>query len=473
MDKFTKWMILATISTGAFMASLDGSIVNITLPTLVKTFDTNFTDTKWIVLVYYLIVTSFILPFGRLGDVIGRKKIYLTGFVIFTIGSLLCGLSNSLLSLTISRAIQGLGGAMLMSLGFAIITSLFGPKERGKALGIVATSVSIAIITGPVLGGLILEYFSWRFIFYINIPVGIFGVYMIIKYIEPDKVKNSNMFNIKSAVSLFSFMISLLMGISSAGKTGLSIATIILFSVFIASLILLIIFELKAKNPIMDFGMFKNHTFTIGLVSGISVFISLSGVLVLLPFYLENILGFKSGKAGMLISIIPLFMGISSPIAGVMADKLGSNKITIAGIIMLLAGFIAVSGISTNTTVTEFLTRLVLIGTGMGFFMTPNNNAIMGSVPKNRLGVSSGMLALSRTLGQALGVAILGALWTRKTDIFLSTVTADKLTAKMLALQSTFSIVIIIITLILIINIYAFIRNRKLVITEEYNLGSE
>lgn len=473
MDKFTKWMILATISTGAFMASLDGSIVNITLPTLVKTFNTTFTQTKWIVLIYYLIVTSFILPFGRLGDVIGKKKIYLTGFIIFTIGSLLCGLSNSLMTLIISRAVQGLGGAMLMSLGFAIITNIFDPKERGKALGIVATSVSIAVIAGPVLGGLILEYFSWRYIFYINIPVGIFGVYMIIKYIEPDQIRNKNMFKLQSAISLFAFMISLLMGISSAGKTGLSTTTIAYFSVFVFSLILFIIFEMKAKNPIMDFSLFKNRTFTIGLISGIIVFISLAGVLVLLPFYLENILGFKSGKTGMLISIIPLFMGISSPIAGIMADKIGSKIVTIAGLLMLLAGFTAVSGISTDTGVVEFLSRLVLIGAGMGFFMTPNNNAIMGEVPKNRLGVSSGMLALSRTLGQALGVAVLGALWTRKTDIFLSTITENTLTAKMMALQSTFSIVIIIMALTLVLNIYGFLKTEKTVTPEEYGLSAK
>jgi EmrB/QacA subfamily drug resistance transporter len=473
MDKFTKWMILATISTGAFMASLDGSIVNITLPTLVKTFNTSFTDTKWIVLIYYLIVTSFILPFGRLGDVIGKKKIYLTGSIVFTIGSLLCGLSNSLITLTVSRAVQGLGGAMLMSLGFAIITNIFGPKERGKALGIVATSVSIAVIAGPTLGGMLLEYLSWRYIFYINIPVGIFSVYMIIKYIEPDQVRNKNMFKLQSAISLFAFMISLLMGISSAGKTGLSTTTIAYFSVFVISLILFIIFEMKAKNPIMDFSLFKNRTFTIGLISGIIVFISLAGVLVLLPFYLENILGFKSGKTGMLISIIPFFMGISSPIAGIMADKIGSKIVTIAGLLMLLAGFTAVSGISANTGEVEFLSRLVLIGAGMGFFMTPNNNAIMGEVPKNRLGVSSGMLALSRTLGQALGVAVLGALWTRKTDIFLSTITENKLTAKMMALQSTFSIVIIIMALTLILNLYGFLKTKKTITLEEYELSTK
>ncbi len=473
MDKFTKWMILATISTGAFMASLDGSIVNIALPTLVKTFGVDFTKTKWIVLVYYLIVTSFILPFGRLGDVVGKKKIYLTGFLIFTIGSLLCGVSNSILTLTISRAVQGLGGAMLMSLGFAIITGIFPPKERGKALGVVATSVSVAVITGPVLGGLILEYFSWRFIFYINIPVGLFGIFMIIKFIEPDKVKNKNMFDIKSAISLLFFMVSLLTGISSGGKTGLSTTTLVLFSLFVSSLIFLIIFEIRAENPIMDFNMFKNQTFSVGLLSGISVFISLSGVLVLLPFYLENILGFKSGKTGLLIAVIPLFMGISSPIAGGMADKFGSKKITIAGLIMLLAGFTAVSGLNSDTTVYGFITRLVLIGSGMGFFMTPNNNAIMGEVPKSKLGISSGMLALSRTLGQALGVAVLGALWTRKTDIFLTTITENKLTAKMMAFQSTFSVVTVILASILIINIFAYIKNRKSEDVKEFELSAE
>lgn len=473
MDRFTKWMVLATISTGAFMASLDGSIVNITLPTLVKAFGTSFTETKWIVLIYYLIVTSFILPFGRLGDVIGKKKIYLTGFIIFTIGSLLCGMANSLISLTMARAVQGLGGAMLMSLGFAIITNIFDPKERGKALGIVATSVSIAVIAGPVLGGMLLEYLSWRFIFYINIPVGIFGVYMIIKYIEPDQVKNNSMFNMWSAISLLSFMVSLLMGISNAGKNGFNATTITLFSIFIISLTLFIIIELRATNPIMDFTLFKNQTFSIGLISGIIVFISLAGVLVLLPFYLENILGFKSGKTGLLISIIPLFMGISSPIAGVLADSLGSKKVTITGLLMLLAGFTAVSGINANTGVAEFLVRLVLIGSGMGFFMTPNNNAIMGEVPKNRLGVSSGMLALSRTLGQALGVAVLGALWTSKTGIFLSTVTSNKLTAKMMALQSTFSIVIVIMAITLVINIYGYMKTRKPIAPEEYGLNTK
>lgn len=469
MEKLTKWMILATISTGAFMASLDGSIVNITLPTLVKIFNVEFAAAKWVVLIYFLIVTTAILPFGRLGDVVGKKKIYLVGFIIFTIGSILCGAASSLLYLIIARAIQGLGGAMLMSLGFAIITQTFTPKDRGKALGIVATSVSAAIIIGPLVGGFILEHFSWRYIFYINIPVGILGVYMIVKFIEPDQQKKTKMFDIKSAILLFVLMLSLLTGIANAGKSGFDMLTIFLLAVFVVSLISFILFELKLLNPIMDFQLFKNQTFSIGLISGVGVFICLAGVLVLLPFYLESILGFKPGKTGLLISIIPLFMGISSPVAGMLSDRFGTVHNTMIGLVMLLMGFTAASGLSSDTSVGEFLLRMVLIGSGIGFFMTPNNTAIMGTVPKESLGVASGMLALSRTLGQALGVAVLGSLWTRKTDVLLAGVTDDTVAAKMMALQSTFNFVIIIMVIILLLNIYGMLKPVKSIAVKPLN----
>lgn len=453
MKEESKWKILATISIGAFMASLDGSIVNITLPTLVKIFNTGFADTKWVVLIYLFIVTILILPFGKLGDIIGKKKIYITGYTIFTIGSLLCALSSSLHLLVASRLIQGIGAAMLMSLGFALITETFSSKERGKAIGIVATVVSVGIITGPVLGGIILDHFSWRFIFYINIPVGIFGISMVSRYIKFDENKEGSMFDFKSVMMLFAFMLTLLFGISSTGNTGFNTLSLGLFSASIISFILFIYIELKAQNPLIDFNLFRNKTFSIGLISGITVFISLAGVLILLPFYLEEIMGFKSGESGLLISVIPIFMGISSPIAGIFADKFGSEKITIAGILILLIGFTLASSLTLNTTVFDSVVRFIFIGAGMGFFMTPNNNAIMGSVPVNRLGVSSGMLALSRTLGQTLGVAVLGSYWLRKINTFVALGT-DDLSAKMMAFQSTFTFVIIMMTIILFLNIY-------------------
>lgn len=474
MEKSTKWLILVTISISGFIVALEGNIVNIILPTLVKTFTTDFTKIKWVVLIYYLVVISLILPLGRMGDVIGKKKMYLNGIIVFTVGSLLCGLADSFLYLIIFRAIQGLGGAMLLALGFAVIAENFPPKEMGRALGIAATSASVALISGPVIGGFILEHFSWRFIFYLNIPLGIFSGFMILKYLKSDQIKNKNknLFDIKSAISLIAFIFSLLTAFSNVGKAGFSIVTVALFSISTLSFIFFMIFELRSKNPIMDFNLFKNPTYSIGLISGITVFISLAGVFILLPFYFENILGFNSGKAGLLFSIIPIFMGICSPIAGIMADKFGSKKMTIIGLALLLAGFTAASGLNRSTTVFELLLRLLWIGSGIGFFMTPNNSTIMGAVPKERFGISSGVLALSRNLGHALGVAILGSFWTRKTNIILTTFTEDKLTAKMLALQSTFKITIIIITIILLINIYRLFKSRKSAPVKEHIEGA-
>lgn len=460
MNKSSKWMVLASIATGAFMVFLDGSIVNIALPTLVNTFHTNFANTKWVVLIYFFTVTILLVPFGRLGDVIVKKKIYITGFVIFTIGSWLCGMANSLQYLNISRIIQGLGAAMITSLGFAIVTESFPLNERGKALGIVATVGSISFIAGPVLGGLLLDHFSWRYIFYINIPIGIFGIIMASRFILSDKTNTINMFDIKSAITLLIFISTLLMGITSIAKTGLNASSGALFAGSLITLTLFIILELNSSNPVMDLKLFKKRTYTIGLVTVISMFIAISGVLILLPFYLENILGFRSGKSGALIGVIPVFLGIASPISGFLADKFGTGKITIAGLLILIGGFIAASSLDSHTSVTDFIIRVLFIGLGIGFILTPATSAIMSSVPKERIGTSSGTLALFRTLGQALGVAILSAYWIRKTNIFFD-ITKNEITAKIMALQSTFTFVIIISSFLLLLNIYGLFRAEE------------
>jgi len=337
VDYSRKWYVMAAVSMGIFLATIDGSITNIALPTLVRNFGADFATVQWVVLAYLLTLATLLLGVGRLADMKGKKPLYTLGFIIFTIGSALCGLSPTVYWLIVFRVVQAVGATMILALGMAIVTEAFPPKERGRALGISGSMVSIGIVVGPTLGGLIIEALSWNWIFFVNIPVGIVGTWMVTRFVPSIKPAGKQVFDYLGALTLFIFLLSLSLGLTMGQQIGYSdprILALLLNSVIF--LTAFIVIELRAKQPMIELSLFRNPSFSISLITGFITFISISGTLILMPFYLENVLGYQTREVGLLLAIIPIAMGIAAPISGSLSDRFGTRPISVIGLLIWL-----------------------------------------------------------------------------------------------------------------------------------------
>lgn len=422
IDNSYKWRAMLVVSIGVFMATLDGSIVNVALPTLTRYFSTNLNTIQWVLLSYLLTITTLLLTLGRLSDMYGKKYIFSGGLLIFTIGSAFCGLSASSGQLIASRVVQGIGAAMLMANGPAIVTQVFPPTERGKALGLIGTVVSIGSMTGPALGGFLIDLAGWQSIFYINIPIGLAGTVYAMKVLEPDEVHRSQKFDIPGAVLMFVSVVALMLGITQGQEMGWGSPVIIgLFTLFILFLGLFLINEKRARMPIIELDLFRNKPFSTANTSGFLSFVAMFSVILLMPYYMEEILGYSTKSVGLALMAVPLIMALVAPLSGWVFDKTNSPLPGSLGMAITALALFMIAGLNRDSSFLDIITRLGLVGLGMGMFQSPNNSIIMGSVQSNRLGIASGMLATMRNLGMVTGIAVSAAVFTRSLRLLEST----------------------------------------------------
>ena len=467
LDYSQKWYILSAVGMGVFLATIDGSIVNISLPTLVTSFQTDFALVQWVVLAYLLTVTTLMLGVGRLADIYGKKPIYTAGFIVFTTGSVLCGLSPTIYTLIGFRVVQAVGASMVMALGMAIVTEAFPPSERGRALGITGTIVSVGIAVGPTLGGLIVKNLSWHWIFFVNLPIGIVGTWMVVRYVPALKPPGGQRFDYWGALTLCISLLALLVALTLGQRNGFGDRSVLLLvGAWIVFLAVFIFIELRAEQPMIDLRLFRSSLFSVSLTTGFMIFICLAGTLILMPFYAENVLGYDPQQTGLLMATVPVALGIIAPVSGVLSDRFGSHLITVVGLAVLTAGFLAISSLDAETTTLGYILRFIPIGLGMGIFQSPNNSAIMGAAPRNRLGIASGMLAVTRTLGQTTGIAALGALWAGQVfkhagGVVAGGATVAPIPAQVFALRDTFVIVSVLILAALLLSIWGLVEERK------------
>lgn len=467
VDYSRKWYVLLAVSMGTFLATIDGSIVNISLPTLVTSFETDFAVVQWVVLAYLLAVTTLMLGVGRLADIYGKKPIYTTGFAVFTVGSFLCGLSPSVYALIGFRVFQALGAAMTMALGMAIVTEAFPPTERGRALGISGTVVSVGIAVGPTLGGLIVQHLSWHWIFFVNLPIGLLGIFLVLRFVPDFKPAGGQRFDFRGALTLCISLLSLLIALTLGQINGFADKSVLLLAAsWLAFLALFILIELRVDQPMIDLRLFRSGLFSVSLATGFIIFICLAGTLILMPFYAENVLGYTPQQTGLLMATVPVALGIVAPLSGSLSDRYGSRPITVAGLAFLVVGFLSVSTLNAQTTTLGYVLRFLPVGLGMGMFQSPNNSAIMGAAPHDRLGVASGMLAMTRTLGQTTGIAVLGALWAGQVfrhagGLLPGGATTAPLAAQTLALRDTFVVVSVLIVFALLLSVWGLTEERK------------
>lgn len=402
-----EWAILLTVLPMTFMTTLDSSIVNVALPTMSRELGTTMAGIEWVVTSYLITICATILLFGRLGDIVGKSKVFKIGIGVFTLGSLFCGLSNSLIMLILSRIIQAIGAGAAMATNQGIITETFPPTKRGRALGMTGTAVALGTMVGPTLGGLIVSVAPWEYIFLINIPIGILVYIGVLKVLNFKKITEKVLFDIKGT---FLFMISIIMLFTSINfGQSIGYTNPIIMGAFVLSLVLLFIFikvEQKIISPMLDINIFKNKLFSLSIFCGFTSFVSIGAINIILPFYYQDVLKLTPSSAGFMMTVSPIILAIVAPISGHLSDKLGSEKISCIGLSILTIGIFSLTIFNQYTSLIIVAIFVGLVSLGSGIFQSPNNSLIMSTVDKTKLGIAGSVNGLVRNLGTTTGIAL-------------------------------------------------------------------
>lgn len=353
---------------------------------------------------------------------------------------------------------------MVLSLGPAVLIEAFPPSERGKALGFIGTAVSIGIVTGPVVGGLLISSFGWRSIFFVNLPVGIVGTLLAIRHVPASRPTERQRFDYGGAALLSSALLSVSLALTLGQERGFDAAPVLGLGAFaIVAAGAFVRVELSATSPMIDLRMFRSTLLTTSVVTGYLLFVVLAGTFFLLPFYLEEVQGRPIDQVGLLLGAAPLMLGLISPLSGTVSDRIGVRPLTVAGLVISALAYAAFLTLSVDTSVAHFVALAIPLGIGIGIFQSPNNSAIMGSVPPQYAGVGGGILTLTRLLGQITGIAVLGSLWA--TRVAAAGGPSDAAEAsplqQMAGLTDVIAIMIGLVTLSAVVASYALVRERR------------
>jgi EmrB/QacA subfamily drug resistance transporter len=405
-----KWLVLSAVMLGSFMGPIDGSIVNTVLPDIATYFGTDISIVQWVPTIYLLTISCLILLYGRLGDMVGYRRVYLWGLGAFTVASILCGSAQSIWMLIAFRAAQGLAAGMMMAVGFAIVTSVFPADQRGQAMGIYAISIAAALGLGPTLGGVIAEYLSWRYVFYVNVPIGIAALAWAARIIPRGGTVAGQRLDWPGAVTAFIFLAALLLFANRGQNWGWTSPAVLALAGTAAGFgAVFVRIEQATAQPMLDLSLFRSRRFSFAATSALLNFMALFAVIFLTPFYLAIALRYSILKVGLVIAASPCATLAIAPLSGTLSDRVGTRGLTSLGMAITAAGLCLLSGLDATAGAGTVIGHLVIVGIGAGVFQSPNNSAVMGSVPASRLGIASGMLAAVRNVGMVLGIAVAGA----------------------------------------------------------------
>jgi EmrB/QacA subfamily drug resistance transporter len=407
-----KWWTLGAVSFGLFMIMLDNTVVNVALPSIGRDFETGLSELEWVVNGYALTFGVLMLTGGKLADLLGRRRMFIAGLVIFTLASLACGLATSAHFLIGARIVQGVGSALMNPATLSIIIATFPARQRGMAIGIWAGVSAMALAIGPLVGGLLTEHIHWSWVFFINVPVGILAI--VVARLVIDETRDTSAIQrldlpglAVSAIALF----ALTYGLIEANKHGWTSPLILsLFVVAAVGLVGFVLLEQHQRVPMLDLSLFRNPTFAGANAVMMLVGLAMFGVFLFVTLYMQNVLRYSPTKAGAAFLPMTILIVFLAPIAGKLSDRIGSRWLMSVGMALVSASLLLNTRLDAGSSYWDILPPLLVGGAGMGLAMTPTTAAAMGSVPMDKAGVGSAVLNSMRQVGGSLGIAILGAI---------------------------------------------------------------
>ncbi|MGE5816682.1 MAG: MFS transporter [Deltaproteobacteria bacterium] len=410
----TTTLILLNVCVGQFIVGLDQRALLVALPTLTRTFNTSLTTIQWVLLGYDLTLIGLVITVGRLGDLFGRRRIYAAGFLFFVLSSALCGVAQSAAQIIFFRALQAAGGAMIAANGRAVASVAFPPDQRGKAMGFASMAFHIGFLTGPTLGGFLIDTIGWRWIFYINLPIGIWGAYLAWKLLEESKEEHDQIsVDFTGAVLLMLTNSLFIYGMNQLPQFGWRDSTVVRTIALAAVASALFVFvELKTRMPILSFSLFRNRLFTASIFSLFFITSTQSAISFLMPFYLQNILHYSPSQMGWIIIAGSVVIVMVAPIAGWLSDRFGSRLLCTVGSGLIVVAQFFIASLDLYSSVPRIIFPLALSGLGWALFNAPNQSAILGSVPRDKVGTASGMNTTVARTGGAMGVALSATVFT-------------------------------------------------------------
>ncbi|MGK5087073.1 DHA2 family efflux MFS transporter permease subunit [Bdellovibrionota bacterium FG-2] len=405
-----KWDVLGIVMIGTLMAALDTSIVNVSIPSIMADFGVGVDDIEWVVTGYMLAFAVLMPLTAWLRDVIGSRRLYVLSLFVFTLGSVLCGMAWNLPSLIIARVVQALGGGALTPVGMSMITEVFEPRERGKAMGYWGVGVIMGPALGPTLGGILTKSFGWRSIFLVNIPIGIIGILLALRILIPDKphASEKRAFDFWGFGFLSTFLVAFLLGVSNGeheGWNSVYVAVCAIISFF--SLIGFFLVESLVPNGIIDLSLFKSSVLSIATLVTFVRSVALFGGVFLLPLFLQRQMGFDEIESGLLMMPGALAVAFTMPIAGKLSDRVGARGPAVFGLCAVAYSMLMYRNIDITTSLWNVISPTLMRGVGMGFLMAPVMATAMNAVPRNKAGTTSSMLNLIQQVGGAIGIAFL------------------------------------------------------------------
>ena len=412
------WGFIA-IAIGLFSSVVDHGSVNVALPTIAEHFHTDLPTVQWVIIGYALTISATLLPMGRVSDMLGRKEVYLFGSVIYVISAALVGLSQHFTFLILFRIIQGIGAAMTQGTGMAIITQIFPPNERGRAIGLVMTIVGTGQVAGPAIGGGLVSWLGWRAVFFLNVPLVLTGIVATVMVLDSGRVLRAALgrvqgrFDLPGAVLSTGALVTMLLAIMYGHREGWTSGWILTAGASSAVLVTTFIFwELRASSPMLDVRFFRDRTFSFGVAAAFMIFLGSSAIQFLTPFYVQEVLGYSAVEAGLLIVPGAVCMSMLGPICGRLSDTFGWRKFTVGGLISSATGMLLMSTLHESSSVVVVIIGLILTSSGMGTFYSPNTSSVLSAVEPRNYGIISGFLNLIRNSANVSSVAMATAIVT-------------------------------------------------------------
>ncbi len=446
---------LIIISVSSFISAFSGSAFTLAAPTMANELSINTTELSWIVTIYVLATAMLQIPFGKISDNYGRKKIYLTGMIIFSSSALILGFMNSATSIIIMRFVQGVGGALIFATGTAILTSVFPARKKGFAFGINIGSVYTGLTIGPSLGGFMTEFFGWRSIFFSIVPFG-FVIAILVAFVLKGEWKADvkEKFDWLGSVVFIATLFMLLYGFRSLPKNygfgliGASAVTLVFF----------IFWEWKIDYPILQLRLFQNNRFfTFANLAAFTYYTATAATTLILSLYLQNILGYTAIIAGLILLARPIFQAILSPIGGKLSDTIEHRIITTLGVAFGLIGLFMLIFLDSNSSLSLIIISLILGGIGFGLFSSPNANSIMSSVSRKNYGVASALVGTMRTVGQTLSLGLVTLLFA----VLLGDLSTESIDYEPLFMKSSQIAFIIFVVVCVVSLVFSYLRGKN------------